>query len=228
MRRDKRQSAQRELIERNLALRARARRLCEAARLLREIAERARSESRRLKDSNARLALQLEGEAAPRPFEPLVAHTPAAAAPLKSAPLSPSSKKPPGALSPRRAETTGEPSTLPLTAFPRRGHRGNCYAVSSDARRLAPRCSKKLSPLGSQLSALFRRKSPAFKLGPRQPPKPAAESGGLRVLIFHNARPDRRRRLPSPPSCRRRARRGSGACSSPVAARSGRRRPSAG
>ena len=68
MRRYTLQSAHWELIERNLALRARAHKLCEAARLLREIAERARAESRRLKDANARLALQLEGETAARPF----------------------------------------------------------------------------------------------------------------------------------------------------------------
>jgi hypothetical protein len=53
-----------EIIERNVALRAHAHRLCEAARLLREIAERTRSESRRLKETNARLALQLEVGAA--------------------------------------------------------------------------------------------------------------------------------------------------------------------
>jgi hypothetical protein len=74
MRRDTRQSSHWELIERNLALRVRAHKLCEAARRLREIAERARAESRRLKDDNARLALQIEGEAAARPFEPPVAH----------------------------------------------------------------------------------------------------------------------------------------------------------
>lgn len=76
MRRYTLQSAHWELIERNLALRARAHKLCEAARLLREIAERARAESRRLKDANARLALQIEVEAVPAPFEPPVAHAP--------------------------------------------------------------------------------------------------------------------------------------------------------
>lgn len=78
MRRDTRHSFHWELIERNLALRARAHRLCEASRLLREIAERARAESRRLKDSHARLALQIEGEAVPDSFEPLAprAHAP--------------------------------------------------------------------------------------------------------------------------------------------------------
>src|SRR5947207_14739883 len=52
-------------------------------------------------------------------------------------------KKPPGASSHAGRKPQENHPLYPVTAFPPAVIEGNCYAVSSDASTLAPRCSEK-------------------------------------------------------------------------------------